>query len=390
MRKLRPILAALVAALLTPQLPAQAPGYGGLRGPYGTGDGSAQAPTGSDAIGAGVAAAPAGPQQDRRRAGALLQESGRLLEQALVSYAEIGRTARWQSNSGRNSYFFKEKARYRKAVAAAEDLDKDLLEAYGKLVAVDHLVDEMEVGGDAYWALEQRLEWTRQATLFDVLRRWGTRRRLKFDTWALGDEQTRPILATADRMEVLELPETSGVRDGVVVMPSLVEPFAGEYLDDLEASLEEAEAARDLLEREASSRRTRSLTGWVYLDYTTDSLFDSFVRPQAVRFTVAMARAQAAFNAAVLAVESPTRGFSQDDHTRLRSLMIRHSKALVWGDHHRLRRVDWKGLVTRERYLFEGETLRGRFDLDTEGREAEHWQEVRTYMKRQVGTQALD
>jgi hypothetical protein len=385
-------MGALAAALLTPTLPAQQPSFGDLNGPYGTGPGGAPSPAtlAGPSSGTGDGRVAPGPQADRLRAGALLQDASILLEQALGSYAEVARTARWQSNTGRNSYFFKDKAQFRKASSAAEAFDKDMLEAYGKLVAADHLVDEMEVGGDAYWALEQRLEWTRQATLFDVLHRWGTRRRLKYDTWAFGDEETRALLSTADRVDTLELPEGSGVRDDVVVMPSLVEPMAGGFLDDLEASLEEAEEARSLLEREATSRRKRSLTGWVYLDYTTDSIFDSFVRPQAVRFSVAVARAQAEFNAALLAVESPTRGFSDADHTRLRMLMIRHAKVLVWGDHHRLRRVDWKGMVTRERFLFEGDKLRGRFDLDTEGREAQHWESVLGYMKRQVGTQALD
>lgn len=394
MRKLRPLLAALVAALVPPTLPAQAPGYDGLAGPYGTGGGGGRA----DLVGAaprpgtGVGGAPGqgGPQAARQRVTALLQEASQLLDQALASYGAVGRVARWQSSSGRDSYFFREKAPYREASKAAEAFGADLLEAHGKLVTADHLVDEMEVGGDAYWALEQRLEWTRQATLFAVLRRWGTRRQLKYDTWALGDEETRPLLATADRMDELDLPRGSGVRKQVVVMPGLVEPMAAGYLDDLEASLEEAEGARDLLEREASSRRKTSLSGWVYLDYTTDSLVDSFARPQVVRFAAAMARAQANFNAALLAVEAPTHGFSDPDHTRLRQLMIRHAKALVWGDYHRLRVVDWKGLVTRDRFLFEGDRLRGRFDLDTEGREAQHWESVLAYMKRQVGTQALD
>lgn len=385
-RSIRPLLAAL-ACTLTPPLAAQVD-FGGLAGgPGALGQGSESSSpleVAAGDSGQGSALDPSAHPASTRWSGAAtsLNQAADALDQALEAYGEIRSRAPQETYGVGKKFFYSDLASYRQAVTQADRFGDAMKTAYGQLKDVEPRIAGMETTGEPAWALEARTEWTRLVTVYDQLYTWGTRRDLKYDTLAWGDEQKRPLMSTAWQVSSLDLPSSPGVRRQTRLLPSQAAPISTRQLDLLDEALAEAEEARQMVEREriapaSAADERRTLGGWIDVRFTTTSIFDSFIRPQTVRFGLAMTRAKAALNGAMLATEAPSDGrFDDPTHTRLRLAMLRYAKLAWWGDYRFLRVVSGWGVIQRTLYVFDGSGFRNQHRLDTGGIESEHLEDV--------------
>lgn len=364
-------LAPLLLFLTTLPVAAQV-GFDDLRVGSSTGDGSR------------VIAA---PETSRARGQRLLDTSGALLARCLENYQQMVLLATEQSDSGRNKYSFADKSAYRSAGRLADALGTDMLEAQGALRTAESLIGAMELQGEPAWALELRLEWTSQVTVFDQLRDWCQRRVLRYDTWAFADQETRAVLRTAAQLEALELPRRTGVRAETHLATSQAEPLASRWIAAADARVAEASDAHRILDeqrlRPQAGEGEATRMGWTLYRYNTVVLFDGTVRRQAVRYAAAMLRAKAALNAAILATEAPTGRFSEKNHTDLRGLMMRYGLQVQWGDRTFLEVPGTLG-AKRKHWLFDGSGFHDQHRVRTRGLESRYMDDVLEYAARYV------
>ncbi len=324
-----------------------------------------------------------------------LAEADRQLVSAMDLYAEIYRAAEYQSDSGRNKLGFSDLARYNRAVRLADDLSAAILAANGKLQAAHRTLATMEARDEPAWALEARLESVRLATLHDQLHGWAGARSMFYNGPHWRDSQSRPLLTSRWEARPVGLPTSSGVRRGTHLSVSVAEPLSDRYLAGLDAALADAAEARQILERERikpanPDEERRSLTGWILYRYTTTSIFDTLVKPTSVRFALAMLRAKANLNAAILATESPSGGrFSDRSHTALRMAMMKYVPLVWWGDYRHLQVVSSWGLRQRELWIFDGGGFRDQHRVRTGGIESRHFDDVVRFLESQGSRSTL-
>lgn len=319
-------------------------------------------------------------ERSRRR----LEESSRLLARALRSYAALFVLADNRTLNGRNRFYFGDKGKYRQGERRADELSADLIEVSNALDEVERLVARMEPKLEPAWVLEQKCEWTRQATVYNGLLRWGRARAMKYNGPKWGDSETRETLVNASRLRFQRLPRSSGNRPESILSPSLMEPVVDRSVRAGLDLIDVARAARDDLESFKKNRRDVAdpkSFGWNYLDFEDDQTFDRSAEPAAIRFSLAVLQAKAHMNAAILAAEGPNLHSSEKSHNDVRRLILKLVPLATYGDTHYLRvRSSW-GFVTREAYLFEGGGFRKQDWISTSGRETEYLRDVMKYFK---------
>ena len=309
-----------------------------------------------------------------------LLRSEAALDRALVAFEEFMKTTEAQGTSRSGRYLFQDLGRYRRAEARALELSGDLGAAAQELAEVARALPELERRGEPMWALEGRVAWTRQVTLYDQLLEWSRARRLTYQGARSRDRIEMPMLLVQATLEAIPLPRTPGVRAGSLLTHPRTEALVEGLTREGEAAVREAEQARQILEREAK-RSFRGFTGWVTMRYSTASLFDVLIKPQATRLAVASLRAKAALNAAVLAAEAPNQGpLSEVNRTAVRSLARRWAAVACWGESRFLDIEESR--PERSLYVYDGDDFADRHRIRTRGPEAGYLEDTVGILRR--------